>query len=317
MRVAILTGPSQVELREAPRPDPGPAQVRIRLQGCGVCGSNLPPWEGRPWFTYPFAPGAPGHEGWGVVEAVGREVRSLREGDRVACLGGAAFAECDAVDASSVVKLPAALDGQPFPAEPLACAMNVFRRSDVRAGQSVAVVGIGFLGAVLTRLAASAGATVVAVGRRPFALEVARRMGASHTVPLGERWPTLEACKAANGGRLFDRVIEAAGTQEPLDLAGELTAVRGRLVIAGFHQDGSRQVNMQLWNWRGLDVVNAHERDPAVYVEGMRLAVDAVVSGLLDPAPLYTHRFPLDRLADAFTAIQTRPEGFMKALVIP
>jgi hypothetical protein len=54
------------------------------------------------------------------------------------------------------------------------------------------------------------------------------------------------------------------------DLAGELCAERGRLVIAGYHQDGMRQVNVQLWNWRGIDVINAHERDPQAYVDGMR-----------------------------------------------
>ena len=93
--------------------------------------------------------------------------------------------------------------------------------------------------------------------------------------------------------------------------------MRGRIVIAGYHQDGPRQVDLQSWNWRGLDVVNAHERDPRVYVEGMRLAMEAIAERRLDPAPLYTHTFPLDRLGDAFEAARTRPDGFMKALVVP
>ena len=63
------------------------------------------------------------------------------------------------------------------------------------------------------------------------------------------------------GGRFCDVVIEAVGKQWPLDLAAELAGERGRLIIAGYHQDGLRQVNMQLWNWRGLDVINAHQRD--------------------------------------------------------
>ena len=63
-------------------------------------------------------------------------------------------------------------------------------------------------------------------------------------------------------------MIEAVGKQWPLDLAAELTREGGRLVIAGYHQDGPRQVNMQLWNWRGFDVANAHERDPQVAVRG-------------------------------------------------
>jgi threonine dehydrogenase-like Zn-dependent dehydrogenase len=114
---------------------------------------------------------------------------------------------------------------------------------------------------------------------------------------------------------LCDRVIEAIGKQRPLDLAAELTRERGRLIIAGYHQDGPRQVNMQLWNWRGIDVINAHERDPLVYMQGIRDAIDAVATGRLDPAPLYTHRFPLDRLDDALNATRDRPDGFLKALV--
>jgi threonine dehydrogenase-like Zn-dependent dehydrogenase len=121
--------------------------------------------------------------------------------------------------------------------------------------------------------------------------------------------------KALTGGRLCERVIEAVGYQWPLDLAGELAAERGKLVIAGYHQDGPRQVDMQLWNWRGLDVICAHERDPAVYVQGLREAVAAVASGRLDPSPLYTHAYPLEKLGEALDATRDRPDGFLKALV--
>ena len=72
---------------------------------------------------------------------------------------------------------------------------------------------------------------------------------------------------------------------------------------------------MQLWNWRGLDVVNAHERDPQVYLDGMKAAVRAVASGELDPRPLYTHILPLARLPEAFALMRARPDGFLKALV--
>jgi threonine dehydrogenase-like Zn-dependent dehydrogenase len=74
---------------------------------------------------------------------------------------------------------------------------------------------------------------------------------------------------------------------------------------------------MWLWNWRGIDVINAHERDPAVYLDGIREAVDAVASGRLDPSFLYTHRFKLDELAQALDATRDRPMGFLKAIVEP
>ena len=194
--------------------------------------------------------------------------------------------------------------------------MNAFRRGEVVPGQTVVVIGIGFLGALLTALARGAGARVIAVSRRPFALEVARTMGADTTIPLEDHATIVGRVNELTGGEGADRVFEAVGQQWPLDLAGELTRVRGRLLIAGYHQDGRRTVDMQLWNWRGLDVVNAHERDPAVYVRGMQEAVDAVAAGRLDPRPLYTHRYRLDELGAAMEAMRARPDGFLKALVL-
>ena len=315
MQAAVIAGPRAVELERVPLPEPGPGEVRLRLEGCGVCGSNLPPWEGRPWFSYPFEPGAPGHEGWGRVDALGEGVEGLQVGDRVTALSYHAYASYDLAAADAVVKLPEALGRAPFPGEPLGCAMNVFERSDVQAGQTVAVVGVGFLGGLLVQLASRAGARVIAVSRRPFSLDLARTVGAAETVPLTDRYETAQKVMDLTNGAGCDRVIEAVGTQEPLTLAGELTRVRGRLTVAGYHQDGPREVNMQLWNWRGLDVINAHERDPTRYISGMERAVEAVAAGTLDPTPLLTHTFALDKLGSAFEAMQTRPDGFLKALV--
>jgi threonine dehydrogenase-like Zn-dependent dehydrogenase len=316
MRAAVLASPGSTRVDELELREPAAGEVRIRMEGSGVCASNLAPWEGRPWFDYPFAPGAPGHEGWGVVDSVGPGVTSVKPGDRVAALSGGAYAEFDIAEESQVVVLPASLDGRPFPGEPLGCAMNIFRRSRIVAGQTVAIVGVGFLGAILTRLATNAGARVIGISRRPFSLEVARDFGAAATIAMDDHWRIIEEVKSLTGGAFCDCVIEAVGKQWPLDLAGEITKERGTLVIAGYHQDGARQVNMQLWNWRGLDVINAHERDPAVYVQGIRDAVEAVSSGALNPDALYTHRYTLDELGDALNATRDRPEGFLKALVV-
>src|SRR5215204_4906748 len=95
MRAAVIVAPGKVQLRKVPKPEPGEHEVRVRLEGCGVCGSNLAAWEGRPWFNYPFAPGEPGHEGWGSIDAVGRNVREWKAGDRVALLSYRAYADYD------------------------------------------------------------------------------------------------------------------------------------------------------------------------------------------------------------------------------
>jgi threonine dehydrogenase-like Zn-dependent dehydrogenase len=315
MRAVVITGARATELASVPTPDPGPGEVLLRLEGCGVCGSDLPVWEGRPWFTYPRDPGAPGHEGWGRIAAIGEGVRGPAVGTRVAAICFRSDAEYDVAAADAVVALPEELDGLPFPGEALGCAMNVARRCDFAEGQTVAVVGVGFLGALLVQLAARAGARVIALSRRPYALEVAREMGAEHALDAGG--DALEAVGELTGGALCDRVLEVTGRQAPLDLASRLTRERGRLVIAGFHQDGRREVDMALWNWRGLDVVNAHERDPAVYVRGVREAAAEVAAGRLDPSPLYTHEYTLGDIGNAFATAIERPHGFLKALVRP
>ena len=317
MRAAVLTGAGKLKIDKVPVPEPGAGQVRIRLEGCGVCASNLTPWEGPEWMQFPTEPGALGHEGWGVVDAVGEGVHALRPGDRVGALSGHAYAEYDLADASQVVKIPDALNNAALPLEPFGCAFNIFRRSDIQAGQTVAILGIGFLGAILVRLASNADARVIAISRRQESLELARRMGAAEIIPMHDHWQIIERVRNLTGGVFCDRVIEAVGKQWPLDLAAELTREGGRLVIAGYHQDGPRQVNMQLWNWRGFDVANAHERDPAVSVRGMREAVEAIERGLIDPSQLITHRYPLEQLGDALNATRDRPGNFVKAVVVP
>ncbi|ASY66058.1 Threonine dehydrogenase-related Zn-dependent dehydrogenase (plasmid) [Sinorhizobium sojae CCBAU 05684] len=316
MSAAVVTGPGTVRIETLPLPQPGPRQVRVRLEGCGVCASNLVPWSGPDWMNFPTEPGALGHEGWGIIDAIGEEVDGFRVGDRVAALSYHAYATHDIAEQTAIARLPAKLSAQPFPGEPLGCAFNIFRRSRIESGETIAIIGIGFLGILLTELANAAGARVIAISRRPFSLAAAKRAGASEAIPMDDHWQIIEKVKDLTGGQFCDCVVEATGKQWPLDLAGELTKERGRLIVAGYHQDGPRQVNMQLWNWRGLDVINAHERDPAVYMRGISEAIDATAAGRLSPSPLFTHRFPLEQLGAALDMTRDRPEGFIKALVI-
>lgn len=314
-RAAVLVEPKRFVVQELELPELPAAHVRVRLEGCGVCASNFEPWDGRSWFQYPFTPGNPGHEGWGVVEAVGRDVSGVREGDRVTMLAERAFATHVDVPASKVVVLPPSLDGRLVPGEPLACAWNVLARCSLEPGQRVAIVGIGFMGAVLTALCRQAGAEVIAISRRRSTLAMAERMGAHACVTMDDHHGVIRQVDELTGGALCDCVIECAGAQWPLDLASALTRVRGRLVVAGYHQDGPRQIDMQLWNWRGLDVINAHERDDAHTMASMRQAVAAVAERRLDPFELLTHAFALEDLDEAFEVMSRRPEGFVKAVV--
>src|SRR5215475_10917887 len=174
MRAAVIAGSQKTEIAEAAIPEPSAHEVRVKVEGCGVSLSNIPLWEGRNWFNYPRDAGAPGREAWGRVDAVGSEVRNLSPGDRVTMLSYHAFAEYDLARADEVAPLPLSLMGRPFPGEALAGAMNVSRR------------------ALLTQLAARAGARVIAISRRPFALDIARMMGAAETIALDDHRRVIE-----------------------------------------------------------------------------------------------------------------------------
>ena len=315
MQAATLVAPLAVEIQTVARPAIASDEVLVQIEGCGVCASNIPPFEGREWFSYPMAPGQLGHESWGRIAQIGADVTDLREGQRVSMLSNHAYAQFDKANQSAVVALPDALDETPFPGEPLGCALNIFARSGIKSGDTVAIVGIGFVGALLTQLAKRTGATVYAISRRPFSLDFARQFGADETIAMDDHWRIVETVKNLTNERFCDVVIEAVGKEWPLNLAAELCRERGRLIVAGYHQDGLRSVNMQLWGWRGLDVINAHEREEAVYTSGIARAADAVAGGELDPSPLYTHVLPLEKLGEALQMTRERPDGFMKALI--
>src|SRR6478735_9802384 len=148
MTAAVLTKPKSIELQKVELPRIKDDEVKIKVQGCGICSSSIPVWEGREWFSYPSEPGSPGHEGWGIVEEVGDRIDDVKTGDRVAFLSFHAYAEYDVANRKSFVKLPQNLNDQPFPGEPLGCAMNIFERSDISIGDTVAIIGSGFLGAL-------------------------------------------------------------------------------------------------------------------------------------------------------------------------
>src|SRR5437588_3493110 len=227
MAAAVLVQPRRFEIQQVPVPSISENQILVRLEGCGVCGSNIPPFEGKPWFEYPMEPGALGHEGWGAVVGVGQNVRDYAVGDRVAMLSTRAYAEFDLTESNAAVRLPEALTDTPLPAEPLGCALNIFRRSRIQGGDTVAIVGIGFLGALLTQLATAADARVIAISQRGFSLDFAKRMGAARALKMADCAEVVAQVQQFTGGRLCDVVIEATGKQLPLNLAGELTCERG------------------------------------------------------------------------------------------
>lgn len=315
-RAAVIEAPKKVSIKDLELPEPGKDEVRIKIEGCGICASNIPVWEGRDWFNYPIPAGEPGHEAWGTIDAVGEEVTNFTRGERVTGLSYNAYATHDIAKPENLVVLPDYFDNKPFPGEPLGCAMNIFSRSDIQKGQTVAIVGSGFLGLLLIQLARSAGARVIALSRRDFSLEMAANAGAHDCIRLDDHYQIIEKVKELTNGRFCQRVIEATGKEWPLNLSIELTAERGKLIVAGFHQDGMRNLNVQMLNWRGIDMISAHEREPHRYVRGIKDAIEAIQKHQMDPYPFFTHGFSLDEMETAFNHLTQRPDGYVKGLII-
>jgi NADPH:quinone reductase len=236
-------------------------------------------------------------------------------GDRIAALSLHGFAEYDLAKADSVVVLPAELQDLTFLGEPLGCAVNVCRRAEVPSSAVVAFIGAGFFANLLIQLVAGRCSNAIAFNRRPEPLESARASGATAVFPTLDPVEGLRALRDSTGGSLCNVVFEITGTQAGLDLATELTKERGRLVIAGYHQDGNRTVNLQLWNWRGIDVINAHERNRSVQVQGVKEAVRKLQAGELRIDSLITHQLPLSEINAAFALAASRPSGFIKAVI--
>ena len=337
MRSAWLVGPGRFEIRDVPRPDPGRGELRVAVVTCGICASDTGMWQRTdairtvPPFreairvmnwsvrepspvTYPWKFG---HEMAGIVEAVGHGVRDLREGDLVTGLAYAAFADACIVPATRLVPLPRTMDDRSALGEPVACAVNAERRAKVTRGDAVVLIGSGFMNLLMLQLVRlRRPRLVVVIDVRQDALTAARQLGADVAIDgtTGDVHARLSEALGPQGANV---VIEGTGRSEGLALAGQAAAIRGRIVIVSFHRARSQPVDLELWAIKGLDIVNAHERDPRAYMRGMRIGVRLMDEGALRVAPLITHRYPLPAIAEAFDTAMHKPSGFLKATIEP
>jgi L-iditol 2-dehydrogenase len=255
MKALVYLGPRNMELQDAPEPEPGPGEVVIATGASAICGSDLHGFrEASPRRIPPLIMG---HETVGTIDAVGPGVDEARVGERVvlkpilacgrceACLAGrtnlcasgrlvgrdlgGGFAARFAVPGEAAVEISRDVpDDVATLTEPLANAVHVTTRS-VRDGDTVLVVGAGAIGALMVRMAVDRGAADVFVTDVVASrLEVARAQGAT---PL-EGDPD-EALLAATDGRGVDVVIDAVGVEPTWALALRAVRAGGRIEAVG------------------------------------------------------------------------------------
>jgi threonine dehydrogenase-like Zn-dependent dehydrogenase len=173
------------------------------------------------------------------------------------------------------------------------------------------------MGQVIQRLVQLRGPRqVIVADTRDEALERAAASGATTVVNVA-REPLAEAVRGLTDGAGADVTIEITGSQAALEAIGGCTRMSGTLVIAGYHQGAPRQVPLADWNWNAFRIANAHFRDVATILRGMRAGMRLVTSGRISLEDLVTHRFPLATIDQAFHTAIEKPTGFVKATVIP
>lgn len=295
-----------------PKPDVGAGEVRVKVEVCGMCTSELDMFEGRnSSLEYPrFL----GHEVAGYVDAVGYGVTGLREGDRVVVYSeGQGYAEYQTVPAEWVISLS---DNVPFDmalGEPIACSVNGVRKVNPEIGDSVAIVGCGFMGLIMIQVFKARGVgDIIAIDKRQSMLDLAKEVGATQVCMPEDAEQLVSRLTSERG---VDIGVEAAGVQATLDLTSSLVRMEGKLEVFGFHQGSTRTVDWGYWNWMAFQIVNGHTRNPNIYVEGIRLGMGLIERGQLNMEPLVTHHFSLSDINAGFELASRKPADFVKGVI--
>jgi L-iditol 2-dehydrogenase len=109
--------------------------------------------------------------------------------------------------------------------------------------------------------------------------------------------------------------FEVTGARIPLLMLGDVTRMSGKVAIVGYHQGGRREIPLADWNWNAFQIVNAHFREVATIMRGMRIGMRLLTSRRLVIDDLVTHRYPLEEVGRAFAIAHEKPEGFVKSTV--
>lgn len=301
-----------------PVPQPGPGEVRVRVEACGVCGSDVFLQKGGFGDAVPL-PIVPGHEAAGVVDELGEGVSDVAVGDQVALYyittppddpwaarGRPNISpnvrrmgvDVDGAFAEYVVRPVAALIRPGAPVQPAVLAVltdavatplhGLKRVARLQAGETLVVLGVGGLGSNAVQLGKAFGARVIAVTRSEAKLRLARELGADETVAADEGDP-VAAVKALTGGHGSDVVIQCVGSAAVDEQAIAMGGPGGRVVLIGSSLDQFRARAVDIF-WRELAVLGSRGFIP----DDIRDAIDLYLDGTIDVSHLVETVRPLE-----------------------
>jgi L-iditol 2-dehydrogenase len=322
MRVKSLwyTAPKQLELREIDIPEPGPYELLVRVEACGVCTWDLFIYSGgfRSFKEFPFYFG---HEGVGVVEGVGPLVTRFNIGDRVAlresreigALGFGHMAEYAIQHEREVIPLPKdTRKPEHWMIEPVACCVNAMDLAQVKPGERVALVGSGFMGSILLQLLALSPASNISVFEmRPEVLAFAESLRGRAPIDLYDlkEKPDTDALAGS-----FDVVFETAAVEPALRMANALVRAGGTLGIFSWHH---HDINFDFGDWhvRGIKVLNTSPAAAPNFADCFRRGVPLMERGLIDLEPLTTHVGAPEEAQQIYEHGLAKSDGYIKGVI--
>ncbi len=343
MKALQITAAGQADLTELENPTIGPEDVLIRSYAVGICGSDVELYRGtRPegFYRYPIVPG---HEWAGEIAAVGERVRTLSPGEKVVsegflfcgtchncrtgltnlCEAGydevgftrtGGLAEYVAVPARQVHTLPHTCSLEEAALlEPTAVVAHAFLRAQPHAGDTVAVVGDGNIGLLAVQVARLfSPANIVLAGSRDERLEMARQLGATHTINARQNDPE-PLIHSLTGGQGADLVFEGGTRPEGVETALRLARRGGTVVLEGIAGSGVHlSLESDVFVLKHLTTLGIFGANSAAWT----YAVQLFSSSLLNLASLITHRFALTDYKVALDTIIGRQSKTLKVLLV-
>lgn len=296
-----------IELLDVAVGNPGDGEVQVHAGACGICSWDIVTAK-LGHRMHPMAP--PGHEGIGYVAKVGRGVKGLKEGDRVA---GGGFATLRNLPAAHVYPIPDSdLADEHWIVEPVSCAVTGLDHCRLRPGDRVAMIGAGFMGLlILQGLLHAPVDQLVAVDVAQGRLDLARRLGVPETYNAGqiERDELVQMLKP----RAYDVVVDTTGSQAGLDLATEIVRPGGLINLFGWIKGEAATFNPTKWHIGGFTMVNSSPssqmRDP--FPPAIRL----IHQGIIDLRPLVTHVAPLAQYPALMQQILDGETSYIKGVI--
>lgn len=338
MRRANLIEPTKMILEGVPDPVPGPGEVRLKIETCGVCGSDIHAWHGKHYFIK--CPIAPGHEFAGTIDMLGKgvtgweigqpvtaepnivcgECENCRSGkynicDKLQVLGcttDGAFAEYLIVPAPKIVPLdPHMTFEQGSLVEPLAVAVHALRLVAITPDMRLLILGAGTIGLMHLMVARGLGVKEITVTDCiPSKLDLARKLGAKYTVDI-DQTKLAEFCRATYGAEMaFDLAVECVGTDSTIrDAIFALKKGSSMVVVGVFPKE--IPVNLAIVQDHELKLVGSLMYRMDDFLEARNL----IAAGRIPTDQLITSRYPLEQIDLAMKAIDEHPEENIKTMI--